>query len=211
MITKVKICGITNLKDAKCCVEAGADFLGFVFYKKSKRYLRPLSVKKIIEKLPKTVLKVGVFVNQTPAEVKKIAEICSLDLLQFHGDESPDYLKSFKACKTIKAFRLKERFSVTELKRYRQTLFLFDTFKKEAFGGTGEAFDWDLLKPLKKMKTPFLVSGGLTPKNVGELISHIQPFAVDVSSGVEKAPGKKDKKLIKNFINAVKRGSWDGY
>ena len=211
MITKVKICGITNLEDAKGAVEAGADFLGFVFYKKSKRYLRPLPAKKIIEKLPKTVLKVGVFVNQTPVEVKKIAEICSLDLLQFHGDESPEYLRSFKAYKTIKAFRVKERFSVAELKRYRPTLFLFDSFKKEAFGGTGEAFDWDLLKPLKKMKTPFLVSGGLTPKNVGELISHIQPFAVDVSSGVEKAPGKKDKKLIKNFINAVKRGSWDGY
>ena len=205
MITKVKICGITNLKDAKCCVEAGADFLGFVFYKKSKRYLRPLSVKKIIEKLPKTVLKVGVFVNQTPAEVKKIAEICSLDLLQFHGDESPDYLKSFKACKTIKAFRLKERFSVTELKRYRQTLFLFDTFKKEAFGGTGEVFDWRLLLPLKKIKTPFIVSGGLTPGNVVPLIEKIQPFAVDVSSGVEVSPGKKDHRLVKSFIGAVRK------
>ena len=205
MITKVKICGITNLKDAKCCVETGADFLGFVFYKKSKRYLRPLSAKKIIEKLPKAVLKVGVFVNQTPAEVKKIAEICSLDLLQFHGDESPDYLKSFKACKTIKAFRLKERFSVTELKRYRQTLFLFDTFKKEAFGGTGEVFDWRLLLPLKKIKTPFIVSGGLTPGNVVPLIEKIQPFAVDVSSGVEVSPGKKDHRLVKSFIGAVRK------
>ena len=205
MITKVKICGITNLEDAKWCVEAGADFLGFVFYKKSKRYLRPLSAKKIIERLPKAVLKVGVFVNQAPVEVKKIAEICSLDLLQFHGDESPDYLKSFKACKTIKAFRLKERFSVTELKRYRQTLFLFDTFKKEAFGGTGEVFDWRLLLPLKKIKTPFIVSGGLTPGNVVPLIEKIQPFAVDVSSGVEVSPGKKDHRLVKSFIGAVRK------
>ena len=205
MITKVKICGITNLEDAKGAVEAGADFLGFVFYKKSKRYLRPLPAKKIIEKLPKTVLKVGVFVNQTPVEVKKIAEICSLDLLQFHGDESPDYLKSFKACKTIKAFRLKERFSVTELKRYRQTLFLFDTFKKEAFGGTGEVFDWRLLLPLKKIKTPFIVSGGLTPGTVVPLIEKIQPFAVDVSSGVEVSPGKKDHRLVKSFIGAVRK------
>ena len=205
MITKVKICGITNLKDAKCCVEAGADFLGFVFYKKSKRYLRPLSVKKIIEKLPKTVLKVGVFVNQTPVEVKKIAEICSLDLLQFHGDESPEYLRSFKAYKTIKAFRVKERFSVAELKRYRPTLFLFDSFKKEAFGGTGEVFDWRLLLPLKKIKTPFIVSGGLTPGNVVPLIEKIQPFAVDVSSGVEVSPGKKDHRLVKSFIGAVRK------
>jgi phosphoribosylanthranilate isomerase len=201
---KVKICGITNYPDAAFSVSNGADLLGFIFYKRSLRYITPLKARAIIKRLPKGILKVGVFVNEKEDRVKKIADICGLDLLQFHGDEGPGYLASFKGYRIVKVLRIKGRVSPETLKPYKADYFLFDTYQKDAFGGTGQAFDWDILKPLKKTKTPFFVSGGLTPENVSGLIKKIRPYGVDVSSGVEKAPGKKDLKLVKAFINAVK-------
>lgn len=202
-MTKIKVCGITNLKDALCAARCGAYFLGFIFYKKSKRFVTPAKVASIIKALPKKIIKVGVFVNEEPKIVKEIAKECGLDFLQFHGDETPAYLNAFRGYKTIKTLRVKDEISLDRIKKYPCSIFLFDTFKKGKYGGTGEVFDWSLLKSLKALKKAFIVSGGLSPENVGLLIRKIRPFGVDVSSGVEKSAGKKDLQLIKKFINAV--------
>ncbi|MEK7849958.1 MAG: phosphoribosylanthranilate isomerase [Candidatus Omnitrophota bacterium] len=203
-MTKIKVCGITNIEDALCAARCGAYFLGFIFYKKSKRCVTPAKAASIINALPKKIIKVGVFVNEKPETVKRIAKECALDILQFHGDETPFYFNGFRGYKTIKAVRLKDEISLERLKKYPCGIFLFDTFKKDKFGGTGEIFDWGLLQSLKALKKTFIVSGGLSPENVAGLIKKAHPFAVDVSSGVEKAPGKKDHQLIKKFIDAVK-------
>ncbi|OIO35027.1 MAG: hypothetical protein AUJ74_07905 [Candidatus Omnitrophica bacterium CG1_02_44_16] len=200
---RVKICGITNLEDALCAARCGAYFLGFIFYKKSKRHVLPAKAVSIIKALPKKIFTVGVFVNERPETVKKIAKECGLDILQFHGDESPAYLNGFRGYKTIKALRVKDEASLEHLKKYPCDIFLFDTFKNDKFGGTGEVFDWRFLKNVKALKKPFIVSGGLSPENAGLLIREFHPFGVDVSSGVEKAPGKKGCQLIKKFIDVV--------
>lgn len=200
-MTKVKICGITNYEDARCCVDAGADFLGFIFYKKSERWVSPVRAKKIIEKLGAPVFKVGVFVNEDPEVVLRIARQCSLDFLQFHGEESPAYIKRFKDYSLIRAIRIKDRLPTAQLNLFGNALFLFDTFSKDAYGGIGRAFDWGLLKKVKK---PFFVSGGLTPENVLGAIEVLAPFAVDASSGIERRPGKKDHQLVRKFIHIVK-------
>jgi len=204
-MTKIKVCGITNLEDALCAARCGAYFLGFIFYKKSKRYVSPAKAASIIKALPKKIIKVGVFVNEKLEIVKKIAKVCGLDLLQFHGDETPAYLNGFRGYKIIKVVRVKDEASLEHLKKYPCSIFLFDTFKKDKFGGTGEIFDWGFLKSLKALKKPFIVSGGLSPENVGLLVRQVRPFGVDVSSGVEISPGKKDHQLIKKFIDAVRQ------
>lgn len=203
-MTNIKICGITNLSDAVFCSSKGADLLGFVFYKKSPRYIAPSKAAKITKQLPKKILKVGVFVNEAPAVVRRIARACGLDILQFHGDETPQYLAGFRGYRVMKAFRVKDQIEPKLLKEYNADFYLFDAFKKDVFGGTGKVFDWKLLSGLKKVKTPVFISGGLTPKNVGSLLAKTRPFCVDVSSGVEKKPGKKDLVLVKQFIDAVK-------
>ena len=137
--------------------------------------------------------------------VRAISRQCGLDLLQFHGDESPQYLSSFDVGKVIRAVRVRGKDSLSAVKEYRPAFFLFDTLRPDAFGGTGEVFDWAVLESLGDLKTPFFVSGGLTPENVGILIERLRPFGVDVSSGVEKAPGKKDHQKVKEFINKVKQ------
>jgi phosphoribosylanthranilate isomerase len=154
--------------------------------------------------LGKTVLKVGVFVDEEPGIVKKIARDCGLDILQFHGDETLSYLKEFKAYKTIKALRIKDKRSLTQIPLYRTDYFLLDTFKKGLHGGTGKAFDWKLLKSVGKLRNRLFISGGLTPDNVGELLKKFKPFAVDVSSGVERCPGKKDIFLVSKFLKKAK-------
>lgn len=203
-MTKVKICGITNLKDARACAAYGADFLGFIFYKKSKRCVSVDEAKSIIHALKPPVYKVGVFVDEDPRAVEKAALACGLDFLQFHGNEPPQYLGKFRKYKTIKAIRVLDYICPDEVKSYPHSLILFDTLKKNLYGGTGEAFDWKALEPVKKMKRPFIVSGGLTVENVGGLVQSIKPFAVDAASGVEKSPGQKDHALVKKFIESVK-------
>ncbi len=201
---RVKICGITNLSDAVFCSSKGADLLGFVFYKKSPRYIAPSKAAKIARQLPKKILKVGVFVNEAPAVVRRIARACGLDILQFHGDETPQYLAGFRGYRIMKAFRVKDQIEPKLLKEYNADFYLFDAFKKNTFGGTGKTFDWKLLSDLKKVRTPVFISGGLTPKNVGSLLAKTRPFCVDVSSGVEKRPGKKDHEKIEKFIMVAK-------
>ncbi len=202
-MTKVKICGITNYNDAAFCITCGASFLGFVFYDKSKRFISPEKAKQIVDKIPDKIKKVGVFVDQPVLDVLKIAELCNLDYLQFHGNESPKYLTDFEGFGIIKAFRVDKKVSVAALNRYKADYFLFDSFSKGVFGGTGKTFDWDFLSILKEIEVPFFVSGGLTAENVAGLIRKVRPFCVDVSSGVESAPGEKDHELVKEFIREV--------
>ena len=200
MRIRTKICGITNLADARAAVRAGADLVGFVFYAKSPRRILPEEARPIIRRIPGRVQKVGVFVNAPVAEVKSIADVCGLDVLQFHGAETAAYLRRFKGYKTIKAVRVKGAASLRRLSRYPADFFLFDAFHKKAFGGTGRTFDWVLLKRLKSLRKPFFISGGLTPDNIGELLERIRPYGVDVSSGVELRPGKKSRRLIRRFM-----------
>ncbi|QAT16469.1 phosphoribosylanthranilate isomerase [Candidatus Velamenicoccus archaeovorus] len=204
MSVNVKICGVTNLRDARVAVAAGADFLGFVFYKKSPRYIPPSRARRLISRLPRTVRKVGVFVNEDKERVKAVAASCGLDMVQFHGTETPAYVNSFKGCGVIKAVRVRDRRSLEGLDRYRADFFLLDTFRRCRFGGTGATFAWKVLAPLADKKAKIIVSGGLTPENVGGFLKVFRPYGVDVSSGVEKAPGKKDHKRVKRFIDAVK-------
>ena len=200
---KVKICGITNLEDAQAAQSLGASALGFVFYSKSPRYIPPESAQRITSQLNKRIKKIGVFVNADLTLVKKTARLCGLDTLQFHGDETPDFIWKVKGYKIIKAFRIKNKASLKDIDKYPVDYYLFDTFKKDSFGGTGAHFNWDILKGLKIAK-PFFLSGGLNPKNIICAIKAARPDWVDVSSAVEAKPGIKDKELLRDFIHKAR-------
>ena len=198
---RIKICGMTNLSDAKMCAENGADFLGFIFYEKSARYIVPDKAEKIIKKLRAgypDIKTVGVFVNSRIEKVRSIKESCHLDYLQLHGDESPEYIKKLEG-KVIKAFRVgKDSRIVPEIDKYETDYILLDTLHDHKYGGTGSSFDWELLNKLSKKKV--FLAGGINPENYSRSIS-FQPYAVDLNSGVEKRPGIKDEKLVKNILN----------
>lgn len=202
---KVKICGITNFEDAQTAVLAGCDMLGFVFYEKSPRYIRPDRAGDIISGLPGEVEKVALFVNEQKKTVIDILnQIKEIDILQFHGDETPDYCNAFNK-RIIKAIRVKNKDSIKQMASYNVNFFLLDAFKKDVYGGTGENFEWKLAKDAKAYNVPIILSGGLNPENVKEAIELVEPYAVDVSSGVEISPGRKDPELIKRFIQVVKQ------
>lgn len=205
-MVKVKICGITNLEDAQAAVKSGCDALGFVFYKKSPRYISPEATRDIIKNLPENIIRIGVFVNEKEKQIRRIAKLCNLGMLQFHGDESPSFCKRFASYKVIKAFRIREKLDLSKILRYNTFAYLFDTFVKHKPGGTGARFNWDLLTRLD-IKQPIFLSGGLTEKNVQQAIKIAHPDWVDVSTSVELRPGKKDYKKVKNFIKAVKNKS----
>ncbi len=203
-MVKVKICGITNLEDALVCFFSKADALGFVFYKKSPRYIDPLKARNISRILPKGILRAGVFVDEKAARVKKIARLCGLDLLQFHGDESKQYCDKFKGHKVIKAFKVGEGIDLAKISGYNTFACLFDTFSKLKAGGTGEKFNWNLLRNIDKISDRVFLSGGLTSANVKRAIRKVRPDWVDVSTSLESRPGKKDHKKIQKFIKAAK-------
>ncbi len=205
-MVRIKICGITRLEDARAAVDAGASALGFVFYKKSPRYISPSKAKRIVDVMPPFISITGVFVNEREGAIRDIAGFCALDALQLHGDE--DYHTCHRlrryGPKLIKAFRVGEGFNLGAVDAYKVDALLFDAFDKDAFGGSGKIFRWELLKDLRT-RLPVILSGGLTPLNVAEAVRVIKPYAVDVSSGVEKSPGIKDRDLIRSFIqNAIK-------
>ncbi len=201
-MVRIKICGITNIEDALLSVDLGANALGFVFYKESKRYIKPDNAKSIISKLPPFVTTVGVFANQDLDEIKKIKENAGFDVFQLHGDESPDFCMKLEG-KVIKAIRVKENIDPKEVESYPTQAILFDNYSTEAYGGTGETFGWEILKGFDTSKK-IILSGGLTPENVAKAIRIVKPYAVDVSSGVEENPGKKNPDKLKRFIKAVK-------
>ena len=201
-MVKVKVCGITNLKDAQAALEAGADALGFVFAS-SPRQVTIAQASKVVKALGPWVATVGVFVNETPESMIRTAAECGLSCIQLHGDENPLLTKKLSSFKVIKAFRVDERFKQSAMDRYDADAFLLDTKTKDLFGGSGKTFDWKLLDP-KKIRRPFILSGGLHPKNVRRAVRALKPYGVDVSSGVERFPGKKDQKLMKEFIQNAK-------
>ncbi|PLX98596.1 MAG: phosphoribosylanthranilate isomerase [Desulfuromonas sp.] len=199
---KVKICGITSLDDALHACSCGADALGFVFYDKSPRCVTPEAARVIINALPPFVSTVGLFVNEKPQTIRAIAEQCGLDVIQLHGDEGPaacDYAPH----RTVKALRVKDAASLEGHTAYRTNALLLDAWSKKAYGGTGETFNWALAATVARQR-PVILAGGLSPENVGAAISAVRPYAVDVSSGVESAPGVKDRQKLAAFIAAAK-------
>ena len=203
MSVKVKICGITSAADGMAAAEAGADALGFVFYEKSPRHVGTEVAASVVRNLPPDIVKVGVFVNAEEELVLRAIGECGLNLLQFHGEESPDYCIQF-GLMSMKAFRVRDQESLKELLSYRTDAWLLDAYSPTRQGGTGESFNWEIALEARKWGKPIFLAGGLTPKNVSDAVKQVQPYAVDVSSGVESAPGKKDYDKVKAFIQAVK-------
>ena len=201
---KVKVCGMTSLKDALVAVEGGADAVGFIFYKKSPRSVTMKTVREIVLELPPFVDTVGVFVDETAEQINKIADYCNLDIIQLHGDESPTYCKKIRR-KVIKAFRIKDMQSVKKISNFQVSGFLLDTFSENLHGGTGKVFDWNLALPAKKFG-PVIMAGGLTPNNVQQAVRQIRPYGVDVCSGVESEPGIKDHKKVRAFLKNANAG-----
>jgi len=203
---KVKICGITNWPDARRAIEAGADFLGFNFYAGSPRYIEPTKARRIVKRMPKRVGAVGVFVNESEEKMAEIAHSVGLAQLQLHGDESPAVVRRLsRSFSVIKAVRVRKSFRATQLSRFKDAkALLLDSFDAKQWGGTGKVFDWSAAGRVNGGVKIFL-AGGITPENVGAAIRITNPYAVDVCSGVEATPGKKDAKRMKAFMRAVEK------
>ncbi len=202
-MVKVKVCGITNLEDAQLACGFGADALGFIFYQKSPRFVSPVAAKSIIDSLPPFVGTVGVFVNALLSEINQILKTVPIKLIQLHGDESSDYCRKIPL-PALKVFRVKNSFDLSIIKKYKTSGFLLDTYHDQSYGGTGETFNWNIAKEAKKYG-PIVVSGGLSAKNVREAVEFVHPYAVDVCSGVEAEPGKKDSEKLKAFFQEVRK------
>lgn len=201
---RVKMCGFTNIDDVMKAAYNGAWAVGFVFHKKSPRYVSPSKVQRIVEALPPFVTPVGVFVDLKEGAVRNICQFTKIRTVQFHGSELPAYCKRFtRDFKVIKAFRIHDLFDFELLKSYLNVnAYLFDTYQEDAEGGTGKTFNWNLLKNQKFTK-PFILSGGLNSENVIQAIQEVAPYAVDISSGIERKPGIKDHRLIKSFLTVA--------
>jgi phosphoribosylanthranilate isomerase len=206
-MVKVKICGITNWADAKAAVDAGANFLGFNFYRKSPRYIAPAAAARIIRRLPKGIRTVGVFVNEPEAMIVATAERAGLDELQLHGDESPAMVERLsRKLPVIKALRIRGALRPSQLKKFESAhAILLDGFDAKQYGGTGKTFDWRLVRNAGT-KTRIFLAGGLHAENVQEAIAVSHPYAVDVCSGIEARPGKKDRRRMRAFLQAAKAG-----
>jgi phosphoribosylanthranilate isomerase len=203
---RIKICGITNLEDAFAAVEYGADALGFVFYAKSPRAIIPDTAKTIISSLPPFITAVGVFVDEEMAHLEKIASYVSLDIIQLHGSEPPEYCDNSK--KVIKAIRVKDLADLEPLNQYKAaSAFLLDTYSPDAIGGTGHVFNWEIALEAKKLGR-IILAGGLNPDNIENAVKMVRPYGIDVSSGVESAEkGKKDHDKLRLFIERARNAS----
>ena len=199
----IKFCGITNIEDALYAAELNAWAVGFVFAK-SPRKVPEDTVKKIVGKLPPYVSRVGVFVNEDVKNIERIAKSCKLDMAQLHGDESPEFCNEVKKfTKVIKAFRIKDEDGLKILKDYDVTLYLLDTYHSHLRGGIGKTFNWDLAVKAREFGKDIILAGGLSPENIVQAVEKVKPYAVDISTGVEKSPGKKDKKKMKEIISKI--------
>ena len=208
LMTKVKICGITNLEDALLSAKFGADALGFNFYEKSPRFVHPETVAEIAAELPANILKVGVFVNESLDKIIEIVRIAQLDAIQLHGEETPEFVKKLKAqtnLEIIKAFRVSPNFKLEDVLKFEVDAVLLDAYNPKEYGGTGETFDWEIAKKVQEIFPKMFLAGGLMHENVGSAIWTVKPTAVDVCSGVEYKKGQKDKVTLINFITKAKR------
>ena len=206
-MVKVKVCGITNVEDARAALAAGADALGFNFYRRSPRYIAPEEAREIISELPRAaaVLCVGVFVNEeSAATVARMATEANVAVVQLHGDESPEYCAALREHRVIKALRVGKDFAPEQARESCAESILLDAFSAGARGGTGETFDWELARRTRRLVAQLYLAGGLTPENVADAIAAVGPYAVDVCSGVELAPGRKDAVRMRAFVAAVR-------
>jgi len=202
-VVRVKICGITTLDDAAAAVDSGADALGFVFFRGSPRYVTPEQAFSIIRELPSFVTTVGVFVDEQPQEIDRIASQACLDIIQLHGNEQPE--ACCLARRMVKAIRIKSIDSLDPLRNFkdRVSAFLLDAYAPDTLGGTGLMFNWDIAIEAKQFGR-IILAGGLTPENVQHAVRHVRPYAIDVSSGVEREKGRKDHEKLKLFIDRAK-------
>lgn len=201
-MVRVKICGITNADDAKVAVEMGADALGFIFADSPRRVTKDVA-RDIIKALPPFITSVGLFVNESIERVKETCAFCGIHTIQLHGDESPEYLNSLTEYTRIKSFRVRDKNVIDELKKYSTEAYLLDSFVENKLGGTGTVFPWEIAREARTCGQ-IIIAGGLTPENIADAVTIAGPYAVDVSSGVEKSPGKKDRELVKRFIAIAK-------
>ena len=201
-VPRVKICGITNLDDAHHAATCGADALGFVFYPGSPRFVDPDAARRIIAELPPLVTAVGLFVNEVPERIREVVDFCGLNTVQLHGDEEPDQC-CYPPCRVIKAFRLKSDMQNSLFASYPVSALLLDAFVPDQFGGTGHRCDWGQAATVASQHRVIL-AGGLDPENVAEAVRQVRPYGVDVSSGVEEKPGKKDPEKVARFIRVAK-------
>jgi phosphoribosylanthranilate isomerase len=200
LIVKVKICGITNYEDAAAAVDMGADLLGFNFYPESPRFVSPQKAREIISKLPGFIDTVGVFVNASFEQIRETIDLCQLNWVQLHGDEDPQFCNSFLSLdvKTMKALRVKDQNDIQQAENYFTDAILLDAFHPEKYGGTGLTFDWNIVGHIGKR---IFLAGGINPDNAPEAIK-LGVYGIDVCSGIEAEPGKKDhKKMRKLFEN----------
>jgi phosphoribosylanthranilate isomerase len=206
MPVRVKICGLTNLDDALASIEARADALGFIFFPKSSRYIEPKAAGKICAQLPPFVSKVGVFVDESLEQIVAIARASGIETVQLHGNENAEFCTALreKHFTVIKAFRVQDSSTLAQLQSYRAAAFLLDSYVPGQLGGTGAKFSWDLALQAKSAGVPIILAGGLDPENVADAVSKVTPYAVDVSSGVESSPGKKDLAKVRAFIARAK-------
>lgn len=208
-MTEIKICGITNIEDGLAATAAGADALGFVFYPASPRYVTPGQAKEIIGTLPPTVRTVGVFVNLAAVEVLQIAELCGLDFIQLHGGETREYCRRFPRERVIKALSFRSGREFSAMSDYPVRAFLVDAHDPVRFGGTGKICDWNLAREAAA-RHPLILAGGLGTENIIAALEAVRPMAVDISSGVETATGKKDHEKMRAVIAAVKHHAASG-
>ena len=202
LIVKVKICGITNYKDAAAAIDMGADLLGFNFYPKSPRYIAPAKAVEIINKLPAFIDLAGVFVNESIEKIHETKNFCQLDWLQLHGDESPEFCKQFlsHSVKIMKAIRVKDQKDIERAESFFTDAILLDAFDPEKYGGTGLTFDWNIVGHIGKR---IFLSGGINPDNAAAAVE-LGVYGIDICSGVEAEPGKKDHKKMKKLFKNIR-------
>ena len=205
-MTFIKICGITSREDALAAVAAGADALGFNFYRPSPRYISPLAAREIIERLPESILTVGVFVNEdSPEAVLKIAREAGVKALQLHGDEAPDYCRQLATeFQVIKTFAVSDDFDTNIVQMFPVNAIMLDTKHNKLRGGTGRVFDWSIARQISPRVAKLYLAGGLAPENVAEAIETVRPYAVDACSGLEERPGLKSEERMRAFVAAVR-------
>lgn len=209
MSIKIKICGITNARDAAAAAEAGADALGFVLWEGSKRFVSVETAARIAPLLPPHVIRIGVFVDAREELVYHAVRECGLNVLQFHGNETPEYCAQF-GLMSMKAIRVKDEEAIELSRKYTTEALLLDAWSPAGQGGTGEVFDWDLAVRIRRMGRTVFLAGGLTAENVAQAIRRVSPFGIDVSSGVESSPGRKDHGKIRAFIQAARDAAAQG-